>query len=310
MIALQQGTQLYEVSNHITRIAGIVSGIDYSLLYSSDPSATANASAAILNVLYGGAAASPSTAVSTGNPLTDLTLAQQNQTAGIAQEARNPQVAADITAFTTAISRSATIQDALGNPAVQKVLLTANGLSNYIGETALVQKALLSDPTDPNSLVKKLGDSTLLSTAQTYNFATTGLAELQNPQVVSTLTNAYAEVMWRQSLDAATPGLSNALTFLSQASSIKSVDDVVGNTTNFDVVTTALGIPQTIVNQDLTAVNSAILSQLDISKLQDPKYVTSLTDQYLLTMQMNNQSSTTGGTDLTALAIQASGLVV
>ncbi len=291
-------------------MSGIVSGIDYSLLFSSDPSATANASAAILNVLYGGASASPSTAVSTGNPLTDLTLAQQNQTAGIAQEARNPQVANDITAFTTAISRSATIQDALGNPAVQKVLLTANGLSNYIGETALVQKALLSDPTDPNSVVKQLGDSTLLSTAQTYNFATTGLAELQNPQVVSTLTNAYAEVMWRQSLDAATPGLANALTFLTQASSIQSVNDIVGNTTNFDVITTALGIPQTIVNQDLTAVNSAILSQLDISKLQDPKYVTSLTDQYLLTMQMNNQSSTTGGTDLTALAIQASGLVV
>jgi len=290
-------------------MSGIVSGINYSLLFASGSSAASDASASIINLLYGGASA-PSTAVSTGNPLTDLTLAQQNQTAGIAQEARNPQVAGDIAAFNTAVGRAATIQDALANPAVQKVLLTANGLSKYIGETALVQQALLSNTTDPNSLVNKLGDSTLLSTAQSYNFATNGLAALQNPQVISTLTNGYAEVMWRQSLDAATPGLANALTFLSQASSITSVSDVMGNTTNFDVITTALGIPQTIVNQDLTAVNSAISSQLDISRLQDPKYVNSLTDQYLLMMQMNNQSSSTSTPDLTALAIQASGLVV
>ena len=46
-----------------------------------------------------------------------------------------------------------------------------------------------------------------------------------------------------------------------------------------------------------------------IPKLQDPKYVTSLTDQYLLTQQQNAISSS-GGTSLTALAVQASGLVV
>jgi hypothetical protein len=191
------------------------------------------------------------------------------------------------------------------------VLLTANGLSSYIGETALAQKLLLSDPTDPNSLVNKFGDAAWMSTVQTYDFATKGLAELQNPQVVSTLTNAYAEVQWRQSLDQATPGLSNALTFLGQASSIKSVNDILDNMTNFEVVTTALGIPTAIINQDTSAQSSAITSRLNISKLQDRNFVTSLTDQYLLTMQANNSSSSTSGnTSLDALAVQAGGLVV
>ncbi len=292
-------------------MSGIVSGIDYSLLFSSDASSVADASSAILTALYSGASTSgPSTAVSTGNPLTDLELAQANQTNDIAQEAKTPQVAEAITAFTKAIGSAKNINDALANPAVQQVLLTANGLSNYIGDTALVQKVFLSDPSDPKSLVNQLSDSTLLSAVQTYNFGQTGLSDLQNPKIQATLTDAYAEVEWRNSLDAATPGLSNALTFLSQASSIKNVSDIVDDETNFDVVTTALGIPQQIVNQDVNAVNNAITSRLNISQLQDPKFVTSLTDQYLLTMQQNAQSGSSDSTSLTALAVQASSLVV
>ena len=297
-------------------IGGIVPGMDYSALLSSDISTTSSISAAILSALYSGSTATGSTFASTGNPLTDLQLAQANQTADVAAEAKQPQVSQAITAFKTAVANATSIQSALLNPNVQQVLLTANGLSSYIGQTALVQKVLLSDPSDPTSLVNQLGDSTLLSTVQTYNFATNGLAELQNPTVVSTLTNAYAEVEWRQSLDQATPGLANALTFLSQASSIKSINDVFANVTNFDVITTALGIPQTIVNQDSAAQEAAVNSRLDYAKLQDPNYVTSLTDQYLLTMQEQSQasssssSSTSASTNIFALAEQSAGIVV
>jgi hypothetical protein len=293
-------------------MSGIVTGINYSLLFPSGGSSVSDNIASMLSTIYSTSAtpSGPSTFVSTGNPLLDLKIAQQDQTADVALEAKQPQVLQAINAFTTAVANATSIQSALANPNVQQVLLTANGLSNYIGETALVQKAFLSDPSDPNSLANQMGDSTLLSAVQTFNFAQNGLAELQNPQVVSTLTNAYAEVMWRQSLEQATPGLSNALTFLQQASSINSVDDILGNMVNFEVVTTALGIPQSIVNQDQTAQQQAISSRLNISDLQNPNFVTSLTDQYLLTMQENNSSGSGTGTSLDALAVQAAGLVV
>jgi len=290
-------------------MSGIISGINYSLLFSSDSNSTADASTAILNDLYStdsSANTAPTTFVSTGNPLTDIKLAQSEQTTGVAQEAKEPQVSEAIQAFTKAVANSKSISDALANPAVQQVLLTANGLSQYIGETALVQKAFLSDPSDTSSLVNKLGDSSLLSTVQTYDFAKNGLAELKNPQVLSTLTNAYAEIEWRQSLDQATPGLSNALTFLSQASSITKASDVVDNQTNFDVITTALGIPQQVVNQPVEAVNRAIDAKLDYAKLKDPNYVTSLTDQYLLTLQQQSASSSSDSDSLASLAVKAS----
>jgi hypothetical protein len=293
-------------------MSGIVSGINYGLLFTSSSNSVEDASAAILNDLYGGSTTQSGTSnfVSTGNPLLDLKIAQQDQTTDVAQEALQPQVLQAINAFKTAIANAPNIQTALANPDVQQVLLTANGLSNYIGDTALVQNAFLSNPDDPTSLVNQLQDSSLLSAVQTYNFGKTGLAELQNPKIVATLTSAYAEVLWRQSLDAATPGLSNALDFLGQASSIKSVNDILDNYTNFEVVTTALGIPQEIVNQDTTAQQQAISSRVEIAKFQDPNYVTSLTDQYLLTMQENSQSYSDDDASLTTLSVQASSLVV
>jgi len=283
-------------------MSGVVSGM---LL--SGSTSVANITTSMLNTIYNGA--SVSTAVSTGNPITDLKLAQANGVKEVAKEAKKPEVARDIAAFQKGVANAKDIQTALKNPNVMKVLLTANNLSKYIHYAALAQKALLSDPGDSNSLANRLTDTNLRNTTKTFNFAKNGLAGLQDPKVIATLSNGYAEVMWRRSLDQATPGLSNALTFLSQASSIKSVYEILGDSVNRTVVLTALGIPQQIAFQSLTAQEQAVSSRVDISKFQDPKYITSLTDQYLLTMQQQSRSRTSG-TDLTSLAMQSGGLVV
>jgi hypothetical protein len=271
-------------------VSDLVNGMNYALLFS--PNSAMNASAAILSALYN--PSPPSTAVSTGNPITDLKLAQANQNADVAKEAKQPQVARDIAAFTKAVNGATSLQTALTNPNIMKVLLTANNLASYIQYPALAQKALMSDPSVSNSLVNQLGDSNLLNAAKTYDFAKKGLTALQNPSVISTLTNAYSEVLWRQSLDAATPGLSNALTFLGQASSITSVDGILGDPTNRAVVLTALGIPEQIAFQSLTAQEQAVSSRVNIADFQKPSYVTSLTDRYLLTMQQQAQQNGSG----------------
>jgi hypothetical protein len=290
-------------------MSGIISGIDYNLLFSTS-SSTSDIADAMLNTLYNSSGAVASTAVSTGNPLTDLKLAQANEATDVAREAETPQVARDIAAFQSGVANAKDIQTALDNPNVMKVLLTANNLASYIQYPALAQKALLSDPSQSDSLVNQIGDTTLLDTTKSFDFAKNGLAALQNPKVISTLTSAYSEVLWRQSLEKATPGLSDALAFLGQASSIKTVDDILGNSINRSVVLTALGIPEQVAFQDLTAQEQAVSSRLDVTKFQDPAFVTSITDQYLLTMQQQSQSSANGrGTDLTALAVQAGGLV-
>ena len=289
-------------------MSGIVSGINYSLLFGGTSSASDTA-ASMLTTLYSGATASSGTAVSSGNPILDLKLAEQNQTADVAKEAKIPTVIRDLAAFTAGIANAKDLNTALQNPNVLKVLLTANGMADQLQYTALASKALQSDPTDPNSLVNKLSDTRWKTLATTYNLTTKGLAGLQDPTVQSQIANAYESVTWLNSLDQATPGLAQAIQFKQQASKITSVDQVLGNPINWEVVLTALGIPQQIAYQDLTAQENAVSSRLDITKLQDPTFVNSMTDQYLLAKQQQTQS-TSATPSLDALAIQASGLVV
>ncbi|MDE2006529.1 MAG: DUF1217 domain-containing protein, partial [Rhodospirillales bacterium] len=242
-----------------------------------------SATGTLLGAIYNGG-----TAVAGGlsgqNPITALTNAETNQTQDIKATAAEPAVQRAIAAFTKAVQSATNPTQLLANPTVMQVLLTANGLADQIPYTALAQKALLSNPADPKALVSQLSDTRWKPVAQTYNFATQGLSVIQNPSVISTIANAYAEVTWRQSLDAATPGLSNALTFRQNAHTVTNADQILGDPVLRSVVTTTLGIPLQIAFQPLEAQQKAITSQLDISKLQDPKFVEQFAQRYLVAM--------------------------
>ena len=295
-------------------MTSIIGGVNYNLLFGNG-TASADPYATILSTLNGGVSATPaltsrSTAVSTGSPLTDLRLAQRNQTAEVARTAKDPVVARDIAAFKKSVASASNIDAALSNPAVLKVLLNANNLGAQVPYAGLAKKVLLSDPTDPNGLARKIGNTAWLNAAKTYDFKKNGLAKLQDPAVVATLTDAYAQVAWRQSLDKATPGLGNALAFLQQAKSAKTALDILGDPINRAVVTTALGIPREIAFQSLTAQENAITARLDVKKLQDPKFVANLTNRYLLARQQENQTANGETASVAALSQQLRSLLV
>ncbi len=259
----------------------------------------------LLQTLYGGG---QSISTGGGQPLQALSQAEANQTQDIQTTAAQPDVQRAISQFTTAVGKATSVQQLLSNPAVLQVLLTANGLGDQTQYTALAQKALTSNVNDANSLVNQLSDTRWKTVAQTYDFASKGLSVIQSPQVISTIANAYAEVTWRNSLDATTPGLSNALTFRQEASGITSVDQILGDSVLRTVVTTALGIPEQIAFQPLEAQEKAISSQLNISQFQDPQFVETFAQRYLLGAGQASSASTT--TDLTSLAVQSQGLLV
>jgi Protein of unknown function (DUF1217) len=247
----------------------------------------------------------------TENPVTALSNAEQDETQEITATSQEPQVARAIQAFTTAVQNATTPQQLLSNPQALQVLLTANGLGDQTSYTALATQTLLSNINDPNSLVNQLSDTRWQSVVQTYDFANKGLSVIQNPQVIQTIANGYAEVTWMNSLDATTPGLSDALTFRQEASSITSVDQILGDPVMRTVVTTALGIPEQIAFQDLSAQEQAITSRLNISNFQDPNFVEQFTQRYLIAAAQaaSSSSSSTSSSSLEALAVRAQGLI-
>jgi hypothetical protein len=238
-----------------------------------------------------------------------LQSAEQNQTQDIKATAVQPQVKVAITAFTKAVQTASSVTQLLSNPAFMNVLLTANGMSDQIGYTALATKALTSNLNDPNSLANTLTDTRWKTLAQTYNFHAYGLSSIENSAAIASIANAYATATWQNNEDQVTPGLSNALAFKAQASTITSVDQILGNPTMRTVVTTALGIPIQIAFQPLEAQEKAISSQLDISRFKSPAFVESFVQRYLIANSGTASATRSSGTDLTSLAISAQGII-
>ncbi|MBW6396212.1 DUF1217 domain-containing protein [Roseomonas sp. HJA6] len=200
---------------------------------------------------------------------------------GIAREQKDPVTISALAQFRTALDKAGTIEQALSDPRILKVVAPALGLADQVGNTALLRKALLSDPNDPKSLASQLG-STWQNAAKTLGVYKTGLAGLKDDKLVTTLTNAYVKYQYRSGLDEGQAGLSNALYFLENAANAKDVYSILGNTALREVVTTALGLPDAIAVQSVEAQGRAVTSRLKLDSLQDPRQVRKLAERYLI----------------------------
>lgn len=264
------------------------------------------AGGSLLSTLYGFGSA---TAASIGtDPFTALRQADKNRTREIAAAAKLPETRRDIAGFTKALAKATTAAQALDDPAVLKVLLTANSLADQIPYAALAKKALLSDPADPKSLVNRLADRRWSAVVKTFQFATKGLDILRDPKVQTTLTDGYAEVKWRKSLETGTPGLSDALDIRQRAKTFTNAIQILGDPVMRRVVTTALGIPREIAFQELPAQERAVTTRLDLKRLQEPKFVDGLVQRYLLEKQKADTSTSASAFD--TLAVQSRSLFV
>lgn len=245
-----------------------------------------NTTGDLFSIIYGQGTAS------SVDPVASLISAEKNQTKNIAQQAKDPETKSAISHFLSAVAKAPDLKTLLADPIARDVLLTSNGLGDQSAYTALATKALLSDTTKPNSLASTLSNKGWLAMAQTYDFANQGLSKLKTPSVLSTITNGYAEVKWRESLETTTPGLSAALDFRSRASTITSVDQILGDANLRKVVTTALGLPLQIAFQPIEAQEKAITSKVDITKFKDPKFVEQFARRFLVANQTSASAST------------------
>lgn len=235
-------------------------------------------------------------------PSVTVLQAEAGRAKGIAAEAKDPTVSQDVAAFRRAVASAKDLKSLLANPQARRVLLTANGLADQLDYTALATKALLSNPADPKSLANQLIDKRFLAIAKTYDFAKSGLSVLKQSKVLDTIASGYAEVAWRKSLDANTPGLSTALDFRQRAAGITSTLQILGDAMLRKVVTTALGLPLQIAIQPLEAQETAISSRLDVSKFKDPKFVDAFTQRFLTASAQNAaDAGTPAATGLMAL---------
>jgi len=225
----------------------------------------------------------------------------------LARLAKDPEINRELDSFAKAAAKATDVKAALRDPRILNVLLPALGLVDAVGQPGLALRALLADPKQADSLLARLPDSRWKAAAATVNLRERGVAALRDPKVQASLADGLRRLAWQGELDAAQPGVGDALLFRERASSAKSAYDVLGDPVLRRVVTAALGLPQGIAVQSVEAQARAVASRLDLKKLQDPREVAKLAERYVVAAA--NSSAAAGATSPLLSLLPAGGLL-
>jgi hypothetical protein len=239
------------------------------------------------------ASASAAGNAATAIPALARATARGAEAKGIAREEKDPVTLTTLAQFRVALDKAETIEDALSDPRILKVILPALGLPDQVGNPGLVRRALLSDPTDPKGLAAQLG-STWKAAAATLGVYATGLDGLRDTAMVERMSDAYLKYQYRTGLDDQQAGLSDALYFLDAAQTADDVFDLLGDPVLRRVVTGALGLPDQIAVQSVEAQGRAVTARLKVESLQDDRAVRKLAERYLVTAANNAAAAAAG----------------
>lgn len=196
--------------------------------------------------------------------------------------AKDPRLVREMEGFARAAAKAADVKAALRDPKILNVLLPALGLPDAVGQPGLALRALTADPKDKEGLLARLPDTRWKAAAATLNLRERGVAALRDPKVQASLADGLRRLARREELDAAQPGVGDALLFRERAASAKTAYQALGDPVLRRVLTGALGLPPGIAVQSVEAQARALTSRLDLGKLQDPREVAKLAERYVV----------------------------
>ena len=215
-------------------------------------------------------------------PALRRTLAPGAEAKALARLAKDPQINRELDAFAKAAAKATDAKAALRDPRIMNVLLPALGLPDAAGQPGLALRALTADPKDADGLLARLPDGRRKAAAATLNLRERGVAALRDPKVQASLADGLRRMAWRNELEAAQPGVGDAVLFRERAPSAKGAYAALADPVVRRVLTAALGLPQAIVVQPIETQARALASRLDLGKLQDPREVAKLAERYVV----------------------------
>ena len=169
----------------------------------------------------------------------------------------------------------------LKNYKVLSVVLGAFNLQGSVKDTAILRQLLTQNPSSSSSLAQRLGNAQ-------YQLFANALSNW-NPSPFSTtaginqIVSSYTTNQFEQSANQQQSGLSNALEFTREASSLKSVAAVQSDVNLLSVAVTGLGLPlQNFEELSFDQQTTLLQKKLNVADLQKPSYVQHLVESYLV----------------------------
>jgi hypothetical protein len=220
-----------------------------------------------------------------------------NQARSLQQVANQPGAAREIAYFQANIGKIKTVDDFVANTRIFNFAMQAFGLSDMAYAKAFMKKALNGGVSDSNSFANKLTDPRFRNFVSAFNFAANGTSTTSSSTLVSKTVANYTESLLEQQAGNQSDGLRLALNFKAQIGTVSSIYGILGNSALYQVVRTALGLPQAMSAVDIDKQAKIIGDKFNLADMKDPKKLDTFLTRFVATYDMQNTdtSSTAAG---------------
>lgn len=205
-------------------------------------------------------------------------------------------VQSELQRYLSALSQVQDVDGLFRNRRALEFVARSTGITSELQFPGRLQKALLSDRNDPDSLINRLNNPRLIEAARTLRLREDGVATLKDPETIEDLTDAYLRTRYEQTLAEGSSAVTNARYFKRQiADASDNVFEILGDRILRDVVTKTLGLPLQLAVQSVDSQGRAVTSRLDISRFSDPKFVDQFIQRYLSIADQEQRQEAFGG---------------
>jgi hypothetical protein len=188
--------------------------------------------------------------------------------------AQKTQITADTKAYLTGLGGIDSLDELLNSRKTLNYALTAYGLGKETLDTTKLRKVLTSDLGDPKSYVYTLKDARYEKLAAAFNVTPQGTIRVETTGVQSdakrlSTQNLYLLQTLEEQAGQQGEGTRLALYFMRKSPDIKSSLSILADKALFEVVRTALSLPDSFTQLDVDKQVKEIDKRLKVADLQD-----------------------------------------
>ncbi|NTJ41374.1 DUF1217 domain-containing protein [Agrobacterium larrymoorei] len=233
----------------------------------------------------------------TNNFATDYVASKVRFLTGPERDAATKKANTEVDYFKEQMLSVKSAREMLADNRLKNFVLEANGIDPESVTTADLQRMFTSDLSDPRSSVNTQENGRFAEIVASFNFDATGAVSetaaqgIQQRGAVLETTNRYAQQTLEEQQGNTNPGVRLALYFERTAPTVGSAFTILSDDALFEFFRTAYSLPQTIANMDVSKQADLVRKYMDVERLQDPDYVTSLVKRFTALYDLQNSST-------------------
>ena len=205
--------------------------------------------------------------------------------------ASQPQIARESEYYLSRISEIKTVDEFMADTRVFNYAMKAHGLEDMDYAKAFMRKVLTEGIDNEDAFANQLADNKYKDFVETFNFARNGETATIFTKAQQGTVDKYLRMSLEEEAGEENTGVRLALYFERTAPDITSAYGILADTALYEVVRTALGMPDEMVAADIDKQADLIKSRIDFDDFKDPEKLNSFMQRFTTLWEINNPSS-------------------